>query len=112
MNIKQILKYGIKRLKENGIKDPILKSKIVLSNIIKKNKEYLIIHEDEELDIEILSKYFRNIERICKNEPIQYIIKKQEFMGIEFYVNKDVLIPQPDTEILVEEVINICKTRF
>lgn len=112
MNIKQALEYGIQVLKENKIDEPILKTRIVLANILEKNKEYLLIHEIEELNDDDINKYRKNIVRLCKGEPVQYITNKQEFMGLEFYVDENVLIPQPDTEILVEEVIDICRSYY
>ena len=109
MNIKQALEYGIKLLKENNIDEPILKTRIILANILNKTKEYLMVHELEELDEDLVKKFKEDISKLCKNIPIQYITNKQEFMGLEFYVDENVLIPQPDTEILVEETIKICK---
>ena len=111
MNIKQALEYGIELLKENNIAEPILKSRIVLANIWDKSKEYLMVHELEELDNEVIVLFKEGIAKLCKHVPIQYITNKQEFMGLEFYVDENVLIPQPDTEILVEEVIRICRGR-
>ena len=107
MNIKQILEYGIEVLKENNIDEAILKARIILSNILKQNKEYLMIHDLEEVDEKLIEVFKQDISKLCENIPIQYITNKQEFMGLEFYVDKRVLIPQPDTEILVEEVIDI-----
>ena len=112
MNIKEILEFGINKLKENNIKDPIFKSKILLANTLNKSKEYLLINEQEVLEEENVSKYTENIEKLCKNIPLQYLTNKQEFMGLDFFVNENVLIPQPDTEILVEEVIDICKNEY
>lgn len=109
MNIKQALEYGIELLNKNNIESPNLKTRMLLANILNKNKEYLLIHDTEELNISNINKYKENIQKLVNGTPIQYIINKQEFMGLEFYVDKNVLIPQPDTEILVEEVINICK---
>lgn len=109
MNIKQALEYGIEQLNKNNIESPNLKTRMLLANILNKNKEYLLIHDTEELNISNINKYKENIQKLVNGTPIQYIINKQEFMGLEFYVDKNVLIPQPDTEILVEEVINICK---
>ena len=111
MNIKQSLEYGIELLKENNIDEPILKVRMILANILNKTKEYLMVHELEELDEDLMKIFKEDIEKICKNIPIQYITNKQEFMGLEFYVDENVLIPQPDTEILAEEVINICRGR-
>lgn len=109
MNIKQILEYGIIILKESNIEEPILKARMLLANILKQSKEYLLIHETEELNLNDTNKYKEGIKKLAINIPIQYIINKNEFMGLEFYVDENVLIPQPDTEILVEEVIKICK---
>lgn len=111
MNIKQLLEYGIKLLKENNIDEPILKTRILLANILNETKEYLIVHELEELNEELVKIFKEDIEKVCKHIPIQYITNKQEFMGLEFYVDENVLIPQPDTEILVEEVIDIAKQK-
>lgn len=112
MNIREALEYGIKFLKENNIDEPLLKTRIILANTLKQNKEYLIIHETEKLNENEERKYKKDLEEISKKMPIQYITNKQEFMGLEFYVDKNVLIPQPDTEILVEEIINICKENY
>ncbi len=112
MNIKQLLEYGIKLLKERNIENPSLKTKIVLSYYINKNKEYLIVHDNQEIEKQIEIKYMEAITKLCNSIPIQYIINRQEFMGLEFYVDESVLIPQPDTEILVEEVIKIFNERF
>lgn len=112
MNIKEALEYGIKFLKENKIDEPLLKARIILANILGQNKEYLIIHEKEELSKSVEIEYKKDLKEIAKRVPIQYITKKQEFMGLEFYVDKNVLIPQPDTEILVEVIINICKDYY
>jgi len=109
MTIKQILENGVNILKENSIDDALLKSKILLCYILNVEKEYLIIHDKKELSNEDIDKFNIYIKRLINREPLQYITNKQEFMGLEFYVDKSVLIPQPDTEILVEEVINICK---
>lgn len=107
MKIKEILLKGITSLKEYNIEEANLKAKIVLSDLLGKNKEYLMIHDEDEIEEGLNNLFFERIERLKKHEPIQYIINKQEFMGFEFYVDKNVLIPQPDTENLVEEVIYI-----
>ena len=109
MNIQEIQKYSVDKLKENNIEDYNLKTKLLISNAINKSREYLIIHEKEELSEEKIVEIKNNINKVIEGYPIQYIIKKQEFMGLDFFVNENVLIPQPDTEVLVEEVISISK---
>ena len=105
MKIKELLIEGNNILKEARVDDYIIKSRILLSNLICKNKEYLIVHDNESVDIEIENAFFKGIKKMKNGIPIQYIINKQEFMGLNFYVNENVLIPQPDTEILVEEIL-------
>ena len=105
MKIKDILIKANSILKENGIEDSNLKARILLSDLLGKNKEYLMIHDDEEIEDGLSDIFFEKIERLKNHEPLQYVINRQEFMGFEFYVDKNVLIPQPDTENLVEEII-------
>ena len=106
MNIKEAIIFGTKYLDESNISDSKFKCRILLSNILNISKEYLLIHDNEKLDLKKEMKYKEYLVRLANNEPIQYIIKKQEFMKMNFYVDENVLIPQPDTEILVEEVID------
>lgn len=110
MNIQEIQKYVVDKLKENNIDDCNLKSKLLISTLINKPKEYLIIHDKEELEEEKILEIKNNVDKIIQGYPIQYITENQEFMGLNFLVNENVLIPQPDTEVLVEEVLNIVKT--
>lgn len=105
MKIKDLLLQGISILKEDNIDDANIKARIILSDLLDKNKEYLMIHDEDEIEDGLNKIFLEKIERLKKHEPLQYIINKQEFMGYEFYVDKNVLIPQPDTENLVEEII-------
>ena len=107
MKIKELLKTSIEDLKNIDIDDANLKAKILLAEVLGKEKEYLLIHDNDELDDKVIDTYNKMIERLKSGEPVQYILNKQEFMGINFYVDKNVLIPQPDTENIVEEVIAI-----
>lgn len=105
MKLKELLNYSKKYLENNNIEDAILISKLLVQYIMGISKDKIIIYYDKNItDIE-LSKYKKLLDQIVKGVPIQYIIKKQEFMKLDFYVDENVLIPQPDTEILVEEVI-------
>lgn len=109
MKIKDILSKGIYILKENNIEDSNIKARMVLADVLGKNKEYLMIYDNKEIEEKEYRIFFEKIERLKEKEPIQYILNNQEFYGESFYVDKNVLIPQPDTEILVEEVINLAK---
>ena len=105
MIIKEVLKLAVDKLKLNNIEDASMKAKILLAEVLGKEKEYLLIHDQEEIKDNDMLLFMSWIERLEKEEPLQYILNKQEFMGLQFYVDENVLIPQPDTENLVEEVI-------
>ncbi|SHE28979.1 peptide chain release factor N(5)-glutamine methyltransferase [Caloramator proteoclasticus] len=102
MTILEAIRYGIQNINSDT---PQLDAEVLLSSVLKKDRLYLIIHKDDILDNEVLERYKEYVERRKKGEPVAYIINKKEFYGYEFYVEKGVLIPRPDTEILVEEVI-------
>lgn len=108
MKIKEILEEARKKLKNNNIEDNGIIAKELLAHIISQNKIYLVINENEELDDHIAQEFIKKIQEIIDGTPLQYITHNQEFMGLNFYVDKNVLIPQPDTEILVEQVLDIC----
>ena len=117
MNIDETLKSGIEILKRNNIDNAIFKARILLKEILCISKEELMIYGNKEMSEENIKKFQESIKKICENIPLQYITHHQEFFGYDFYVDENVLIPQPDTEVLVEECIKIstkldklCKT--
>ena len=112
MDIKQAVVKAVKILNENNIEDSVNIARIVMAYTLNKPKEYLIINDKQILDSKLLEVYNAYIDRIKDGYPLQYITKNQEFMKLNFYVDDNVLIPQPDTEILVEKVIEICKTEY
>ena len=107
MYIEKILNEGIDILKENKISNPRLDSEILLSNSIRKDKKHIILNPKELLNLKQSEKFKNLIERRKKGEPVAYLINKKEFWKHEFFVNKDVLIPRPDTELIIEQVLKI-----
>ena len=107
MNIEKILNEGINILKKNDISNPQLDSEILLSNLIKRDKKHIILNSKEILNNKQLENFNDFIERRKNGEPIAYLINKKEFWKDEFYVNEDVLIPRPDTELIIEQVLKI-----
>ena len=107
MNIESILNEGISILKKNKISNPQLDSEILLSNSIKKDKKHIILNPKEILNSEQTETFKNLIERRKKGEPVAYLINKKDFWKDEFFVNKDVLIPRPDTELIIEQVLKI-----
>ena len=107
MNIENILNEGICILQKNKIPNPQLDSEILLSNTIKRDKKHIILNPKEILNSEKLEQFKSLIERRKKGEPVAYLINKKEFWKDEFFVNKDVLIPRPDTELIIEQILRI-----
>lgn len=108
MTIEENLKNAIKQLKENNIEDATLKARLLLCNIMKVSKEYLVINSNKELDNIKQKEYLKKLQYLKKYIPLEYITNQKEFMKINFYVDENVLVPRPDTEVTVEEVINYC----
>ena len=102
MNIEQALNFGKQELNKNEIEDSLLKVRILLTDILKQSKEYLVINNTKELSSQEEKEFKEKIEKLKLGYPIQYITNKQFFRNCEFYVDKNVLIPQPDTEILAD----------
>lgn len=107
MRINELLEIGIEKLKTSQIKEPISIARRIMCFVLKKDKIYLVTNGNEEVEQSTKTEFLEAISKIQKHIPIQYITKKQEFMKIDFYVDENVLIPQPDTEIVVEEAIDI-----
>lgn len=106
MNISELLVNGKHLLKD--IEDGNIKARILLEYILKLSREKIVSNPNIEVSDNNVEFYLNKINDIKNGMPIQYITNKQEFMKLNFYVDKNVLIPQPDTEILVEKAIEIC----
>ena len=104
MKISDVLKNTADRLKKADIDTANLDAKLLLCEYLKKDKLYLIVNGDK--DILVDDSFEELVKRREALEPMQYILGKAEFYGLDFKVNKNVLIPRPDTEILVESVID------
>ena len=107
MNIENILNKGTSILKANKIANPYLDSEILLSESINRDKKHIILNPKEILENKQLNNFNSLIERRRKGEPIAYLINKKEFWKNEFYVNENVLIPRPDTELIIDQVLKI-----
>jgi release factor glutamine methyltransferase len=107
MNIQDTINIGTNILRAHNIVNPYLDSEILLCESINKDKKHVIINSKETLSNKHLDCFNNLIERRKKGEPIAYLINKKEFWKNEFYINKDVLIPRPDTELIVDQVLKI-----
>lgn len=107
MNQIQLLKYGEEILRKNYIDDPDIKSKRLLEFVLNQSREDCIINSTIEVSNSQETEYKEKLKEIIQGKPIQYITNNQSFMGLDFYVDESVLIPQPDTEILVLETLKL-----
>jgi release factor glutamine methyltransferase len=94
-----------------GVENPRLNVELLLSHVLKKKRLELYLEFERELDEQTLEKLRELVKRRAAGEPIQYITGTTEFFGLEFFVDKRVLIPRPETEILVAEVLQELKNR-
>ena len=109
MNYLETLNFGSNKLKLKNISSHILDSELLLSFTLNLSREKILINLNEKIKKQKFNIYKRLLSRREKNEPIAYIIKKKEFWRNIFYVNKNVLIPRPETELIVEEVLKVLK---
>ena len=107
MIIKDILIEATNNLKDNNIEDASIKAKILLAFVLHEQRQYLVVNNNKNIDDKHYNLYFSLINKLIEGVPLQYITNEQEFMKLKLFVNENVLIPQPDTEILVEEAIKI-----
>ena len=106
-NIQSILNMGSSFLKENHINSYQIDSELLLSKVLNKNREYMFLNHTETLNNELLQKFKVLLNRRKKKEPLAYILNFKEFWKNNFYIDNNVLIPRPDTEILIEEILKL-----
>ena len=111
MKIKKAIDSGFILLKKNDVKFPLLDSEILLSKAINKNREYIILNLHKKLKKDKYEYFKKLIKERAKGKPVAYLIGKKSFWKYEFVVNENVLIPRPDTEIIIEQVLKIFKNK-
>jgi len=111
MEILELINNGSKKLKNKRIYSHKLDSEILLSKALNKTREELLINLNQEIESKRISDFHRLIERRSSKEPIAYILKEKEFWSKSFLVNSNTLIPRPETELMVEKIVKIFKTK-
>ena len=107
MNALDLINLGANELLQKKITSPRLDSELLLSKILNKNREEILINLDQEVSQRYLSKYKELIVRRSRHEPIAYILEEKEFWSKSFFVSPDTLIPRPETELMVEKLVKI-----
>ena len=111
MDIQSALKKGQSILIDNNIISAKLDSEILMSQAIRKNKKFIILNLHKEIKKRDLDYFDNLIQERAKSKPIAQIIEKKDFWKYEFIVNNNVLIPRPDTEILIEQALKLVKNK-
>jgi len=107
----EIIKIGSKFLKENKIPSSILDSEILLSKTLNKTREEILTNIDQKIDKKKFLLFKKYLQRRSKNEPIAYILGEKEFWSSTFYVNNNTLIPRPETELLVDKLLEFYRNK-
>lgn len=107
MTIAETLKQASEHLRAASVPNDVLDAQTLLAEALGQDRTYLIVNFNQQLDDELLAKYLTLIERRAAGEPLQYITGHQQFFGLEFEVTPDVLIPRPETELIIEETIRL-----
>ncbi|MBI5076862.1 peptide chain release factor N(5)-glutamine methyltransferase [Candidatus Falkowbacteria bacterium] len=103
--IKQLLREGANRLLKNKITSAYLDAEIILYSTLNKTREWLYANLNTKIVQALADKYYSLIGKRARHIPIAYITNRKEFFGLDFYVDKTVLIPRPETELLVKQTI-------
>ena len=109
MRIQKVIKDAFLTLKKNKTKSALLDCEILMSLAIKKNREFIILNPNHEINKENFLHFKELINDRLKGKPIAYLTGKKEFWKYEFFINENVLIPRPDTELIIDEVLKVFK---
>ena len=111
MNIQSALTEGLNILKNKYILSAKLDSEILMAKALGKKREYIILNNDKIIKEQNLKYFKKLVHERATRKPIAYLLNKKSFWNSEFYVNKNTLIPRPDTEIILEQVLKFTKNK-
>ena len=111
MKALELINIGSNKLKMNSIKSFMLDSEILLSKVLNKKREEVLVDLDQKIENNKILEFLKYIDRRASKEPIAYIIQQKEFWSKNFEVNNKTLIPRPETELMLEKLIKIYKKK-
>ena len=111
MIIREAINKASKELKKNNINSSLLDSEILMSKVLSKNRDYVILNSEINLKKEEYDSFKFLVNQRTKGKPIAYLVGSKHFWNYEFDVNKNVLIPRPDSELIVEQTLKIYKNK-
>ena len=111
MNIQLAIQHGTNILTDKRINTAKLDAEILMAKTLKKDRKFIILNNNKDLEDKNLEYFNKLIKERASYKPIAYLINKKFFWNNEFFVNKNTLIPRPDTEIIVEQVLKLTKQK-
>ena len=111
MNIQSAVTEGTNILKNKSILSAKLDSEILMAKALGEKREYIILHNDKIIKEQNLKHFKKLVQERATRKPIAYLLNKKYFWNSEFYVNKNTLIPRPDTEIILEQILKFTKNK-
>ena len=111
MNISLAINEGFKILKSKFIPNPLLDAEILMAKTINKDRNYTLLNSSNEINKNDLNIFYKLIEKRSLGNPVAYLTKKRHFWNSEFFLSSETLIPRPDTELIVENVLKLTKQK-
>ena len=111
MNISLAIYEGSKILKSKFIPNPLLDAEILMAKTINKDRNYILLNSSNPINKNDLNNFYKLIEERSFRKPVAYLTRKKSFWNSEFFVTKDILIPRPDTELVVENILRLTKQK-
>jgi release factor glutamine methyltransferase len=105
LTLRRLCQQGGRELKENGVSNHVMEAELLLADLLNISREHLLSHFDQEVEDGVHQKYREMVSRRKNGTPLAYLMGYKEFYNLKFIVDKRVLIPRPETELLVEEVL-------
>ncbi|WP_440926878.1 peptide chain release factor N(5)-glutamine methyltransferase [Candidatus Pelagibacter sp.] len=111
MNINLAINEGSKILKSKFIPNPLLDSEILMAKTINKDRNYILLNSSNPINKNDLNNFYKLIKQRSLGKPVAYLTQKKSFWNSEFFITKDILIPRPDTELVVENILRLTKQK-
>ncbi len=111
MNINLAINEGSKILKRKFITNPLLDAEILMAKTINKDRDFILLNSSNSINKNDLNNFYKLIEQRSLGNPVAYLTKKKSFWNSEFFITKDILIPRPDTELVVENILRLTKQK-
>ena len=111
MNINLAIKEGSKILKSKFIPNPLLDAEILMAKTINKDRNYILLNSSNPINKNDLNNFYKLIEQRSSGKPVSYLTKIKSFWNSEFFITNDILIPRPDTELVVENILRLTKQK-